>query len=81
MSGTTSTAVENDRIKLTATWLNTIASGCVVVGAVTPIAAVLYGFSAPRATPWLAALYGAMFAAVGTALHLRARKLLGGLKP
>ena len=76
-----SDVARNERIKLTATFLNTVGSGSVVVGGITPIAAVAFGIQAgptrPIATAF--AIAGA-FIAFGVALHWLARLFLRRLK-
>ena len=42
-------AARNERRKLFATWLNTLASATITVGVLAPAAGVLYGFSSPAA--------------------------------
>jgi hypothetical protein len=71
--------VENERLKLTATWLNTLATAIFTVGGFGPI--VSYGFglvpgSIDRFTVIAAA---GTCLVVATAIHLVARDILGGL--
>jgi hypothetical protein len=71
--------VHNERIKYTATFLNTIAVGCVALGALTPIAAMMEGVARgtdPRLT--LVRVGGWIIA--GGVLHLCVRWLLGRLR-
>ena len=72
--------VHNEKTKLTATWINSLASGSLLVGVATPTAAVIYGPSQMTAPSWAAGLAGLVFILVGLALHLLARALLEGLK-
>jgi dipeptide/tripeptide permease len=72
--------IYNEKTKLTATWLNALASGSVLVGVVTPTAAVIYGPAQMTAPAWAAGLSGVLFITLGLALHLLARGLLEGLK-
>lgn len=65
--------VHNEKTKLTATWLNTLASGSLLVGVVTPTAAVIYGPGQMTAPAWAAGLAGLMFICLGLGLHLLAR--------
>jgi hypothetical protein len=58
--------VENERRKLTANWLNAIASGMIVTGAVAPLVAVAIGLAPPASLPtvlvstsiWTSAAFG-----------------------
>lgn len=72
--------VHNEKTKLTATWMNTLASGSLLVGVVTPTAAVIYGPTRLTAPAWAAGLAGLVFILLGLALHLFARGMLEGLK-
>ena len=69
----------NERVKLTATWLNAVASGTVLVGIVAPLAATLYGTAMPKGGI-LAVLGSALFLAAGIGIHIQARRLLEDLK-
>ena len=72
--------VHNERTKLTATWINTLAAAFIAAGAVAPVAAILYGLSAlPIA---MTRLLGLAFtcAVLGFSIHLGARALLGRLR-
>jgi len=72
--------VINERIKLTASWFNTLATALVAAGAFAPAAAAFYGLSLP------AICGGRMFAAVvgclavGVGLHVVGVVLLGKLR-
>ncbi len=74
--------IRNERWKLTANWLNTIAAGTVIAGCVTPIVALAYGL---RTGPDAAAtsviiVLTLIWILVGVALHMGARVILGRLK-
>jgi hypothetical protein len=74
--------VESERAKLTANWLNTLSAGTVIAGCVTPLVAIAYGLR-PGAEPLggnfiLALSLG--WIAMGIALHLGARYILGRLR-
>ena len=72
--------VHNERVKLTAAWLNGMASAAVAAGVIAPLVAAFYGLtSVPVSTSGL--LLGAVlwFAASG-ALHVAARHILGRLR-
>lgn len=76
-----SDAARNERIKLTANFLNTVASGSVVVGGIMPIAAVTFGIPAGPTRPIATAFaIAAAFMTFGVALHWVARLFLGRLK-
>jgi hypothetical protein len=69
--------VHNERTKLTANWLNTLATALVAAGVFAPGAAVLYGLSSLTFGGGfiLAVLLGCM--ALGVAIHLIALRLIG----
>jgi hypothetical protein len=72
--------VHNEQTKLTATWINTLAAALIAAGAFAPAAAVLYGLAAlPIATGRLLGIACAC-SALGFAIHLGARVLLGRLR-
>lgn len=72
-------AIHNERVRLTATALNT-AVAVVVTGVVVPVAGVAYSLPAAPQNQgwWLVALAWLRAAAI---LHAGARIALGGLKP
>lgn len=74
--------VGNERAKLTAQFLNTVAAGCLTVGIVAPAAAVVYGFgTGGSAIPARNLLLGSVvFFAVALALHFAARFVLRRLR-
>ena len=71
--------VDNERVKLTATWLNTLATAIFAVGGFGPI--VSYGFGlVPSSIDRLTVIAAAgTCLAVSTTIHLVARGVLGGL--
>lgn len=70
----------NERRKLLATWLNTLAGATVTVGVLAPIAGLYYGISAsPRTGIEIATAIGIWLVAGGI-LHLLARSRLGGIE-
>jgi hypothetical protein len=72
--------VQNERTKLTASWLNALATALIAAGGFAPIAAWLYGLSAlPVGALNLAAIAVACVCA-GFTLHLSALALLGRLR-
>ena len=72
--------VHNEKTKLTATWINTLAAAFIAAGGVAPVAAILYGLSAIPIG--LGRLVGLAFgcALVGGAIHLLARAQLERLR-
>ena len=79
--GEPSKTVQNERTKLTATWLNGVAIASIVAGVVTPLAALTFGFgsTSSRSTA-VAVLVSFAWLAVGIGLHVGARRVLGGLR-
>jgi hypothetical protein len=72
--------IHNERTKLTASWLNTIATALMAAGAFAPAAAWLYGLSSlPIGALYLSALAVACIAG-GAALHISGLALLGRLR-
>ena len=63
--------IHNERWKLTASWLNTIAAGSVIAGCVTPLVALAYGLrTGPEAAPtWIIVMLTLVWISVGVALH------------
>lgn len=70
------TLIHNERIKLSATWLNGLATAAVAVGSIAPSIAAVSGTISPILAGGLALFW--LF--VGAGLHLAARALLGRLK-
>jgi hypothetical protein len=70
--------VQNERTKLTATWLNTLATALVAAGAFGPFAAQLYGLVSVPNGRFAAVLAGLCFAG-GVSLHIIGRAFLGRL--
>ena len=72
--------IHNERTKLTAAWLNAIATALIAAGAFAPLAAWLYGISTvPVGASYLAALAPTCLVAA-VALHLWALAILGRLR-
>ena len=73
--------VENERIKLTANWLDRAGTAALTVGVLAPLATALYGLS-PTALPRSTLLFGiVIWFVAGVGLHLAGRWLLKRLKP
>lgn len=72
--------IHNERTKLTAAWLNTVATALMAAGAFAPMAAWLYGVSTvPVSAFYLAALASTCMVVAG-GLHLSALATLGRLR-
>jgi multisubunit Na+/H+ antiporter MnhB subunit len=72
--------IDDERVKLTATFMNGIAAAMVIVGAIAPAVAFTYGLPG-AASGKLVALAGFGWALGGLVLHLAARARLGRLTP
>jgi len=72
--------VHNERTKLTATWINTLAAALIAAGAVAPVTAILYGLAALPVGIGRVVGLAAGCVALGVAVHLRARAVLGSLR-
>jgi hypothetical protein len=72
--------VRNERRKLTASWLNAIATALVAAGVFAPVASQIYGFGSNRADQTLVLVSSAVCVAMSLVLHLSGRQLLGGLE-
>jgi hypothetical protein len=72
--------VHNERTKLTATWVNTVAAAFIAAGAVAPVAAILYGLAALPTTPARMLALAFICLALGTGIHVIARILLRSLR-
>jgi hypothetical protein len=73
--------IHNEKVKLTAACLNTIAAATIVTGVVAPLVAVVFGF--PTAGAMSAhgfALASVAWLSFGVALHFLARGMLGRLR-
>ena len=75
-------SARNERRKLLAAWLNTLASATVTVGVLAPAAGILYGFSVPGAdrAGWLLWVLPPGWFLVGLALHSVAQVVAGGIE-
>ena len=70
------TLIRNERVKLTASYVNTIAGGVFTVGGLAPIFAVLYGATSPTVPIWLVVGIALICWIASAALHWRARLYL-----
>jgi hypothetical protein len=74
--------MENEQVKLTAGFLNSIASGIVVTGGVAPLVAVYFGVTGPSQVSTVGLLVSEVaWIAWGIALHVTARRILRRLTP
>jgi hypothetical protein len=71
--------VANERWKLTATALNSIAVATMAAGVVAPLVAVSYGVSTAPGSAFFVAM-GAVWLFAAVCIHIVARAILGGLK-
>lgn len=72
--------VPNERVKLTANWLNALATALVAAGLFAPAAAILYGLSQFDIGTAYMLVLAAGCLATGSALHVGGRFLLGRLR-
>lgn len=71
--------IHNERIKLTANWLNTLATALVATGAIAPVATWLYGFPTATADPLTPGFLSAACSLSGATLHYLARTVIEGM--
>ena len=69
----------NEQVKSTCAWLNQLATGVIVVGALTPLAGIYYGLYGLRAEPatFVAIVYALL---TGVMLHRISRDTLQRLR-
>jgi hypothetical protein len=72
--------VDNERIKLTATWFNTLSTALIAAGVFAPAAAMVIGFPQLSIAPARVSALGLGCIAAGMAIHAWARRLLGRLR-
>lgn len=73
--------IHNERTKLTATLLNTVASGLLVTGVVAPLVALIYGVPGPAQAPArLVAASSLACWAASLSIHVVARFVLRTLR-
>ncbi|MDO9428408.1 MAG: hypothetical protein Q7T93_16450 [Methylobacterium sp.] len=75
--------VRTERVKLTATYLNTAAGGLFTTGVVAPLAAAVFGLTgaASGLTALTLGLGTTMFLCASLAMHAAARYVIKGLAP
>jgi hypothetical protein len=72
--------VRNERRKLTASWLNAIATALMAAGVFAPVASQIYGFGPNRVDQTLVLISSTVCAAASLILHSIGRQVLGGLE-
>jgi hypothetical protein len=72
--------VENERTKLTASWLNALATALMAAGVFAPAAALIYGISQFPMDRWTMVSLALACFAIGASLHLLGRAVLGRLR-
>jgi hypothetical protein len=72
--------VHNECTKLTANWLNTLATALVAAGTFAPFAALLYGLSSTNNDHWLLSVLAGLCFMGGIALHMGGRVFLRRLR-
>jgi hypothetical protein len=72
--------VHNERTKLTANWLNALATALVAAGLFAPAAALLYGLSQPKIGGFYIVALALGCLAFGIGLHLVGWRLLRRLR-
>lgn len=72
--------VHNERTKLTASWLNALATALIAAGAFAPAAAWLYGLSTLPVGAFNLTAIAIACAGVGIGLHVSALAMLGRLR-
>ncbi len=72
--------VHNEQTKLSAAWLNTLATALVAAGTFAPFAALLYGLSNPTVGRAVLTFTAIVCFVGGIALHFGGRVLLGRLR-
>jgi hypothetical protein len=76
-----SSGVAVERIKLLATFFNTVAAGLLTAGLIGPMAAFLFGFSTPQRSNLEIVEGVTIVFMLSVLLHLAARSVLGRLAP
>ena len=73
--------IHNERVKLTATWLNTLAAATVVTGVIAPITAIVFGLPANGTLSRVDFLFATLaWLLLGAILHWVARYALRSLQ-
>ena len=72
--------IHNERLKLTAAWLNMLSGASIAAGVIAPLVVRFYGVPSSTVPATLLYLGAALWFFGGIALHLTARRLLGKLR-
>jgi hypothetical protein len=72
--------VHNEQTKLTASWLNALATALVAAGFFAPAAAFLYGLSQMPVDRWTMVALALVCFALGGGIHVLGRAVLGRLR-
>jgi hypothetical protein len=72
--------IRNERLKLLANAFDRLSTALATVGAITPLATIVYGSGALGISPLASVIAAACWFMTAVALHLVGRQLLGGLK-
>lgn len=72
--------VENERIKLTAGALNTVATTSFAVGVIAPVAGAFYSLAADHVPVHVVVIGVVLWSGTALFLHRQARRVLGGLR-
>lgn len=72
--------VRNERRKLTASWISTVATALTAAGAFAPVASYVYGVGSTLTNGYAMFLSSAVCVLISVVLHLVARLALGGLE-
>jgi hypothetical protein len=71
----------NERLKLTAAWMNQLATAIAAAGVFAPLASLLFGFQLLQVPPGSVLSLVVNCAALAGGLHVFGRWLLGTLRP
>lgn len=74
------TLIANERAKLTATYLNSIAAGLLIIGVVGPVFSFIFAAAATRPSAWVLAAGMVICQLASAGLHVLARWRLKALK-
>jgi uncharacterized membrane protein YjjP (DUF1212 family) len=72
--------VLNERLKLLASWFNTVSAAFLATGVVAPMITIIYGVASTTLDPALVVASSLICMLVGVGLHLAARSALGELR-
>jgi hypothetical protein len=72
--------IDNERVKLTATYMNGVAIAVIAIGSLAPLFSYIYSTDVSQPL-WVVAIFSIICAFVSAALHYGARRTLGRLQP